>query len=183
MWQIVWILELLPDWIWTLVLVAGVLGTLAAWVLKFVPFVAQYRLAIQVSSVLCLLVGVYFQGVIANEEKYKSEHQRLKDEIARAEAAFKSANEELSRAQAEKDTAIASKGATITKTIDRYIKGDPIEIVKEVVKEKNLSDDERKKLEGRIAELQRVEKECPIPVLLIDQINNAARPPKAGAAK
>lgn len=183
MWQVTWMLSLLPDWFWTLVLLVGVLGVLAAWVLKFVPFVKTYRLAIQVGSVLCLLVGVYFQGVIANEEKYKSEHERLKEEIARAEAAFKTANEELSRAQTARDNAIAEKGKTITKTIDRYIKGDPVEVVREVVKEKNLSDSERKKLESQIAELQRVERECPVPVLLIDQLNQAARSPKTGAAQ
>lgn len=183
MWQITWMLSLLPDWFWSLVLIAGVLGTLATWVLKFVPFVKQYRLPIQVGSVLLLLVGVYFQGVIANEEKYKAEHQRLKDLIAQQEQAFKNANDELAKAQAEKDAAIANRGQTVVKTIDRYIKGNTVEVVKEVVKEKNLSDDERKKLEAQIEELKRVEKECPMPVLLIDQLNRAAQPPKTGVAK
>jgi len=181
MWQITWMLSLLPDWFWTLVLIAGVLGVLAAWVLKFIPFVKTYRLAIQVASVLMLLVGVYFQGVIANEEKYKSEHERLKAEIAQQNEKAKQLSEELNRAQSERDNAIADKGKTVVKTIDRYVKGDPVEIIKEVVKEKNLSDDERKKLESQIAELQKAEKECRVPTLLIDQLNSlATKPGKEG---
>lgn len=178
MWQITWMLSLLPDWFWTLVLFAGILGILAAWVLKFVPFVSQYKLPIQVGSVLCLLVGVYFQGVIANEEKYKSEHARLKEEVAKAEAAFKSANEELSKAQAERDNAISEKGKSITKTIDRFIKGNTVTVTKEIVKERNLSEEERKKLEIQIEELKRAERECRVPSLLIEQINQAAQPSK-----
>lgn len=183
MWQITWMLSLLPDWFWTLVLIAGVLGTLAAWVLKFIPFIKTYRLVIQVASVLCLLVGVYFQGVIANEEKYKAEHERLKDLIAKQEEAFKTVNAELSKAQADKEAALNKKGDTIVKTIDRFVKGDPVEVIKEVVKEKNLSDEERKKFEAQIEELKRAEKECRVPSLLIDQINQAAQPPVRGGTK
>jgi len=179
MWQITFMLGLLPDWFWSLVLIAGILGVLAAWVLKFIPFVTTYRLPIQVGSVLLLLVGVYFQGVIANEEKYKAEHERLKAEIAQLNQQSQTLSANLSKTQAERDEAISNRGKTITRTIDRYIKGDPIEIVKEVVKEKNLSEEERKKLETQIAELQKAEKECKVPSLLIEQINaGAVRPPK-----
>lgn len=179
MWQITWMLSLLPEWFWSFVLIVGVLGILASWVLKFIPFVTTYRLPIQVISILMLLVGVYFQGVFANEAKYKAEHDRLKELIAKQEAEFKQINQDLSKAQAERDAAIANRGKTITKTIDRYIKGDTKEIVKEIVKEKNLSEEERKKLEAQIDELKHVNEQCKVPSLLIDQLNaGATRPPK-----
>lgn len=174
MWQITWMLSLLPDWLWFLILIVGVLGTIIAWVLKFIPFVGRYQLPIQVISILFLLVGVYFQGVIANEEKYRAEHERLKDLIARQEQAFKNINDELTKTRAERDDAISKKGQTIIRNIDRYIKGDTVEIIKE----KNLSEEERKKLEAQIEQLRRAERECPIPDLLIDQLNQAAKPPQ-----
>jgi hypothetical protein len=175
MWQITYMLSLLPDWFWTLVLIAGILGVLAAWVLKFIPFVSTYRLPIQVGSILLLLVGVYFQGVIANEAKYKAEHERLSALIAKQEAEFKVINAELSQLQAERDAAIADRGKKSKETITRWLKGDPVEIVKEV----NLSDAERKVLEDKIKELQKAEKECKVPALLIEELNkNAVRPPK-----
>ena len=170
-------LSLLPDWFWTLVLIAGVLGVLCAWVLKFVPFVKNYKLPIQVVSILLLLIGVYFQGVIANEEKYKSEHERLKEEIAKAEAAAVQANQDLSAAVAEKNKAVEAKGQVIVQKVDRWIKGDPVEVVKEVVKEKNLSEEEKKKFEAKITELQNAQKNCPVPELLIEQLNQAAKKP------
>jgi len=177
MWQISWMLSLLPDWFWTLVLIAGILGIIVAWVLKFIPWVSRYKLPIQVFSVLFLLVGVYFQGVIANEEKYKAEHARLEKEIAEKNENSKRLNDELTKVQAERDAAIANKGKTVIKTIDRYVKGDPVEIVKEITKEKNLSDEERKKLESQIEELQKAEKECRVPRLLIDQLNSITTNP------
>lgn len=183
MWQITWMLSLLPDWFWTLVLLTGVIGILVSWILKSISFVSVYRLPIQVISILMLLVGVYFQGVIANEEKYKSENDRLKKEIEQQNETSKKLNDELIKTQAERDAAISNKGKTVIKTIDRYIKGDPVEIVKEVVKEKNLSDDERKKLEAEIAELQKAEKQCQVPKLLINQHNSLTTKPAEESAK
>ena len=55
-------LSLIPDWFWTLVLISGIIGTLATWVLKFIPFVSTYRLPIQVASIIALVAGVYFKA-------------------------------------------------------------------------------------------------------------------------
>lgn len=173
-----WLLSFLPDWFWTLVLILGLLAVIAAWVLKFIPFVSTYRLPIQVGGVLALLIGVYFQGVIANEEKYKIEHARLEALVKKQELEFKTINDELSITRQERDRAIAKQGKDAIKTIDRYIKGDTISVVQEIVKEKNLSEEERKKLEFQIEELKKAERECKIPSLIIEQLNNAARPIK-----
>lgn len=183
MWQLTWMLSLLPDWFWTLVLVAGILGTLAAWVLKFIPFVSNYKLPIQVGSILLLIVGVYFQGVIANEAKYQAEHERLEAEIKKQAEKAKELSDDLSKVRAERDAAIANKGRTVIKTIDRYIKGNPANIADEVLKEKNLSAEERKKLEAQIAELQKAEQECRVPSLLIEQVNSLTTRPTNEAKK
>ena len=58
MWQITWILSLLPDWVWPALLIIGVLALLAAWVLGFVPFVKNYRLPIQVGGIIATVVAV-----------------------------------------------------------------------------------------------------------------------------
>ncbi len=183
MWQITWMLSLLPDWFWTLVLIAGIIGLIAAWILKKIPFVSNNALAIKVISIILLLVGVYFQGVIANEEKYKAEHERLKAEIAKAEEKARSTNVEVQKEIVYRDRVIKEKGDTVVKYVDRIIKGDPVEIVREVVKEKNLSEEERRRLEAQIAELQKADKECPVPSLVIQSINEAAKPPTKGDKK
>ncbi len=183
MWQITWILSFLPDWFWTLVLIAGVLGLIASWILKKIPFISNNALPIKVISILMLLVGVYFQGVIANEEKYKAEHERLKTEIAAAEAKAKETNVEIQKEIVYRDRVVKEKGDTVIRYVDRVVKGDPVVITQEVVKERNLSEEERKKLEEQIRELQRAEKECPVPSLVIQGINEAAKPPAKGDKK
>lgn len=179
MWQITYILSFLPDWFWTLVLIAGVIGILVSWVLKFVPFVNTYKLPLQVASVLFLLIGVYFQGVINNEKKYEAEHKRLQEEIKKINEESKKLNEDLIKTQAERDVAISQRGKTIIERIEKYVTGNPVEIVKEFHTKENLSEAERQKLEAEIRALQEAEKKCPVPSLYIKELNEAAtNPPK-----
>jgi hypothetical protein len=183
MWEITNVLGFLPDWFWALVLIIGVLGLIASWILNNIPFISNNGLPIKVISILMLLVGVYFQGVIANEEKYKAEHERLKTKIAAAEAKAKETNVEMQKEIVYRDSVVKEKGNTVIKYVDRVVKGDPVVITQEVVKERNLNDEERKKLEERIRELQRAVKECPVPSLVIQGINEAAKPPAKGDRK
>ncbi len=121
MWQITWMLGLLPDWFWTLVLIAGFLGVIAAWVLKFVPFVKTYRLPIQVISVLMLLVGVYFQGVIANEEKWKQRVAEVEKKLEEAEKKSKETNVKIETRVQTRTQIVKEKGEEIIKYVDREI--------------------------------------------------------------
>ena len=148
MWQITWMLSLLPDWFWTLVLIAGVLAVLAAWVLKFIPFVSTYRLPIQVGGILALLVGVYFQGVIANEEKWQAKVKELEEKVAKAEAQSKETNVKVEEKIVYKDRVIKEKAKTQIEYIDR-----------EVVKRE---------------EVVKFVEQCPIPPVIIEEINKAA---------
>lgn len=168
-----WLLNFLPDFFIHLIFLAGLLGTIAGFVLGFIPLISRYKLPIQIVSIVLLSAGLWLEGGLANEARYKAEHERLKAEIEQKEAKAKELNANLSKISAERDAAIAEKGQTITKTIDRYIQGDPVEIVKEI----DLSDEERAKLQSQIEELQKAEKECRIPSILIDQLNDAAKRP------
>lgn len=86
-----WMLSFLPDFIFHLITIAGVLGIVASFVLGFIPFVAQYKLPIQVASIIALVVGIYFEGGIANEDKWKqrvaeAEKKVLEMQVQSAEA-------------------------------------------------------------------------------------------------
>jgi glycosyltransferase involved in cell wall biosynthesis len=183
MWQITWILSFFPDWFWTLVLTAGVLGLIVSWVLTSIPFILNNVLPIKVFSILMLLVGVYFQGVLVNEEKYKAEHQRLKAEIAAAEAKATETNVDIQKEIVYENRVVKEKGDTVIRYVNRVVKGDPVVITQEVIKERNLGEEERKKLEELIRELQRAEKECPVPTLVIQGINEAAKSSVIGEKK
>ena len=117
----IWILSFIPDWVWTLVLIVGILGTLAAWVLKFIPFVSTYRLPIQVASIIALVAGVYFQGVIANEAKWQDKIAELQKKVNEAEVKSKETNIVIQEKIVTNTKIIKEKGKDIVSYIDREI--------------------------------------------------------------
>lgn len=155
--QIIWILSFIPDWFWTLVLIFGILGTLAAWILKFIPFVSTYRLPIQVASIIALVVGVYFQGVIANEAKWQSKIAELQQKVAEAEIKSKETNIVVQEKIVTKTKVIKEKGKDIVNYIDR-----------EVVKKEEI--------------IKYIE-QCPVPKEIIDLHNRAAELNNAAEGK
>ena len=155
--QIIWILSFIPDWVWTLVLIFGILGILASWVLKFIPFISTYRLPIQVASIIALVVGVYFQGVIANEAKWQSKIAELQQKVAEAEIKSKETNIVVQEKIVTKTKVIKEKGKDIVNYIDR-----------EVVKKEEI--------------IKYVE-QCPVPKEIIDLHNQAAELNKAAEGK
>jgi uncharacterized membrane protein len=155
--QIIWMLSLIPDWFWTLVLISGIVGTLATWVLKFIPFVSNYRLPIQVASIIALIVGVYFQGVIANEAKWQDKIADLQKQIVEAEVKSKETNVVVQEKIVTKTKVIKEKGKDIINYVDR-----------EVVKKEEI--------------IKYIE-QCPVPKEIIDLHNQAVDLNKAAEGK
>ena len=155
--QIIWMLSFIPDWVWTLVLISGIVGTLATWVLKFIPFVSTYRLPIQVASIIALVAGVYFQGVIANETKWQDKIADLQKQIVEAETKSKETNVVIQEKIVTKTKIIKEKGQDIVNYIDR-----------EVVKKEEI--------------IKYIE-QCPVPKEIIDLHNQATDLNKAAEGK
>ena len=141
--QIIWILSFIPDWVWTLVLIFGILGILASWVLKFIPFISTYRLPIQVASIIALVVGVYFQGVIANEAKWQSKIAELQQKVAEAEIKSKETNIVVQEKIVTKTKVIKEKGQDIIK----YVEQCPVP--KEIIDLHNQAAELNKAAEGK----------------------------------
>lgn len=121
MWQIMWLLSLLPDWVYHLITIAGVLGLIAAWVLKFIPFVSTYRLPIQVGSVIAVLFGVWMEGGIVNEAKWQARVKELEEKVAIAEAQSKETNTKIVTKVITKTQIVRTRGQDIVKYVDREI--------------------------------------------------------------
>ena len=81
-----WILKWLPDWIFYAIFFMGLLGIIASFVMKFIPFVYVYRTPIQVISVILVAIGTYMSGAISNEEAWQARVKELEAKIAAAEA-------------------------------------------------------------------------------------------------
>lgn len=153
MWQLSWMLSLLPEWFWTAVLILGIVGLLASWLLKFVPFVKQYALIIQVASIIALLTGVYFEGMYANEAKWRNEIAEMQKKVDEANASAAAATRNIETKVEVQTKVIREKGKTQIQYVDRVVSQD-----KEVIK---------------------YIENCPVPKIIIDEHNKATVPPEA----
>lgn len=143
MWQIMWMLSLLPDWFWHVLTIGGVAAIFAAWVLKRIPFVSQYNLAFRLGGVVALLIGIWFEGGIANEAKWQAKVADMEAKVAKSEAESRDANAALAKKSKDKvkivkevQVVIKERIRTVEKRIDADCKVDPeaISIINDAAK-------------------------------------------------
>ncbi len=158
MWQFQWMLGLIPDWVWTTLLVCSIVGILAALVLKRIPFISQYRFPIQVVSVASLLVSIWFISANSTNAVWEAKIKDLEAKVKQAEEAANTKNVEIQEKIVTKTKVIKEKGKTQIEYVDRVVTQD-----KEVIK---------------------YIEQCPVPKAIIDahnaavELNKAAEGPK-----
>ena len=147
-----WILSWLPNWIFYGIFFAGLLGLLATYVMKFIPFVYVYRTPIQAVSVLAIVIGTYMSGAISNEEAWQARVKEMEAKVAAAEIESQKENVKIVEKIVKKTEYITRRGQDIIQYVDR-----------EVVKY-----DDRFRPGGQ----------CELPKEFIKAINTAAEAPK-----
>jgi hypothetical protein len=116
-----WILNWLPDVVFHLILIAGVLCLLAGFVFKFVPFVKSYQLPLQVVGILLTILGVWYEGGIAKDAEWKARVAELETKVAQAEAKSAQVNTKVVTKIVTKTQVIKEKGDTVVRYIDREV--------------------------------------------------------------
>jgi len=116
-----WILKFLPDWIFYAILVAGLLGLLLTYVMKFIPFVYMYRTPIQVGSILAIVIGTYMAGAISNEEAWQARVKEMEDKVAAATVQSNEENVKIVEKLVKKTEYITRRGQDIVQYVDREI--------------------------------------------------------------
>ena len=81
-----WILSFLPTWIFYAIVVLGTLGVIASYVLSMVPLVNQYKLPLQVVSIVVIAFGVFIIGGVENELSWQAKVKELEAQVAVATA-------------------------------------------------------------------------------------------------
>lgn len=160
--QIIWMINFIPDIFWALVLVSGILAIVASYFLGKLAFVSQYKLPLRIGGVLALLVGIYAQGIIANEALWQARVEDLKKQVATAEEAAKSVNTELSSVIDEKRKLEANKTKEVVKYIDKWK-------TKEILTE--VAGPERVRVEEVIKYIEN----CPVPKEMLEIHNKATQ--------
>jgi uncharacterized membrane protein len=116
-----WILQWLPDWIFYAVFFAGLLGLLATYVMKFIPFVYVYRTPIQAISILAIAIGTYMSGAISNEESWQAKVKEMEAKVAAAEIESQKENVKIVEKVVKKTEYITRKGQDIIQYVDREV--------------------------------------------------------------
>ena len=148
-----WILSILPDAAIHIIFGLGILGTIAGFVLGFIPFVKTYQFAIQICSIIVLVFGVYLEGGLADYKEWELRVKEMEAKVAQAEARSAITNVEIQEKVVEKTKVIREKGRDVIKYID-----------KEVVKKEEV--------------IKYIEN-CPVPKEIIDLHNQATELNKA----
>jgi hypothetical protein len=143
------ILHFLPDalilWICNIVLLAGILLTAAAFFIRRIPVINQYRIPAQVLGIALLVTGVYWRGGYAIEMEWRERVAEVEARVAAAEAKSAEENVKIVTKVVTKTQVIRTRGADIVKYVDREIvrydekfaKGGICEIPQEFIKAHN----------------------------------------------
>ena len=82
MWQIQWLLQLIPDgifvWLTYLLFAAGLVLYVASKLVSWIPLMGQYRLPAELIGVVALVIAAYFYGGISYREQIAEMKQRVK---------------------------------------------------------------------------------------------------------
>ena len=116
-----WLLNWLPNWIFYGIFFAGLLGLLATYVMKFIPFVYVYRTPIQAVSVLAIVIGTYMSGAISNEEAWQAKVKEMEAKVAAAEIESQKENVKIVEKIVKKTEYITRRGQDIIQYVDREI--------------------------------------------------------------
>jgi hypothetical protein len=117
-----WIINWLPEAFVHMIFLAGVVGTIAGFVLGFIPFVSKYKLPIQIISLLLLSLGVYLEGGLAEKAKWELRVKEMEAKVAKAEAESQKTNVQIVEKVVTEKEYIKVKGAKVVEYIDREVK-------------------------------------------------------------
>ena len=161
-----WILSILPDAAIHIIFGLGILGTIAGFVLGFIPFVKTYQFAIQICSIIVLVFGVYLEGGLADYKEWELRVKEMEAKVAQAETQSANKNTEIQENVVETTKVIRERGRDIIKYVDRWN-------TKEVIKE--VEGPERIRREEVIKYIEN----CPVPKEMINIHNQATELNKA----
>jgi hypothetical protein len=145
------------NWIYWLIIAAGITGVLAGWLGKWIPFYGNYVKILQPVGIILLVLGVWLRGGYDTEMAWRAKVAEAEARVAAAEQKSQETNTVIEQKIVEKTKVIKGKTEYITQYLDR-----------EVVKKEEI--------------IKYIE-QCPVPKEIIDIHNQAAEMNKAAEGK
>jgi hypothetical protein len=116
-----WILEWLPNWVFYAVFFAGLLGLVATYFLKFIPFLSTYQIPIQVLSVLALCFGTYMAGAISDNDAWLAKVKDVEVKVAEVQVLSAKENVRIVERVVNKIEIVKIQGEEVIKYVDREV--------------------------------------------------------------
>jgi len=118
-----WILKWLPDWLFYVTLLAGVVGYLATYLLRFIPIpqIFMYKTPIQLVSVTLIVLGTFMTGAIYDNNSWLERVHEMEAKVVKAEEESKEANAKIDAMVDDGKTKIVEKQVILKQYVDREI--------------------------------------------------------------
>ena len=120
-----WILHFLPDsiilWFCNILLLTGVVATIADFFANRIPLVSQYRLVFKIAGIALLVLGVYFRGGLAVEQEWRERVAAVEAKLAVAEKASADANKQIDTRVQKQVTQIRQRMTYVRQYVDREV--------------------------------------------------------------
>jgi hypothetical protein len=117
-----WIVELLPDWVLHLILLAGIVGTTAGFVLGMIPVIKQYIIPIRVISIILVVFGLFLEGALFDNQTWQLRVKEVEAKLAIAEAESAKANNKITEKSNTQNNKQKEKTVIVKQYIDREVK-------------------------------------------------------------
>lgn len=112
-----WILQFLPNWIFYLLLLVGVVALLVTYFVKVLPNAQLVKL----TSAAAIIVSIYMIGAISNNDAWLARVKDLEVKVAEAEAKSATTNTEIVQKTLVKTQIVRERGQDIVRYVDREV--------------------------------------------------------------
>ena len=120
-----WILHFLPDsfilWFCNILLLTGIVATVAGFFAHRIPGLWQYQLAFKIAGIALLVLGVYFRGGLAVETEWRERVAEVEARLAQAEKASADANRTIEIKTQQQVTRIRQRMTYVRQYVDREV--------------------------------------------------------------
>jgi hypothetical protein len=122
MWQIQWLLQLIPDgifvWLTYLLFAAGVVLYVASKLVNWIPLMGRYRFPAELAGVVALVIAAYFYGGVS----YRQQIAEMKQQVKIAEEKSQQVNTVIETKIIEK-VKVVKQNVYITREIVKEVAG------------------------------------------------------------
>ena len=116
-----WIISFLPNWVFHLLLTAGILGTIAGFVLGMIPLIQKYIFPIRIISILLLSFSLYIEGGLSNEESWQLKVKEVEAKLDQKEVQSQAETVKIVEKVITKTAYIKTKGQDIIRYLDKEV--------------------------------------------------------------